>query len=169
MQAVVKCKVSKYNNHPSDHLPIETILDLQPPPVERIELPFNYDKADWKTMEAKLPKYMPQVLDPNTATPDGVDKATMELSNALQQVIMETTPRKKACPFSKRWLNEDLTKQEQTKPGTGTAGLGMMRIFSYGRKRRNYSKTASSWLSRKYGGNMWEMLMRNRYDKSRNT
>ena len=147
MQAVVKCKVSSYNDHTSDHLPIETIFNLQPPLVEQTELPYNYDKTDWKTLEARLPEYMPPILDPNTATTDGVDKAAMELSNALQQVITETTPRKKACPFSKRWWNEDLTKQRR---GANKARNRFRRtrndedLLSWKKKKKLFQKSIKS-------------------------
>jgi len=112
-EAVVKCQVSSHNDHTSDHLPIEIILNLQVPHIEQSQLPFNYEKADWKTMETKLSDYLLTVLDPSTATPVSIDKAATELTNALQRAITETTPRKKACPFSKRWWNENLTNQRK--------------------------------------------------------
>jgi hypothetical protein len=56
---------------------------------------------------------MPPLLDPDAATKDEVDKFATEISNALHQAISETTPRKQPSPFSKRWWNDDLTKQRR--------------------------------------------------------
>jgi exonuclease III len=57
MEAVVKCKVSTHNDHTSDHLAIETSLNLQIPKEEQIQRPFNYEKTDWKNMEQILPTH----------------------------------------------------------------------------------------------------------------
>ena len=46
MEAVVKCKVSTHNDHTSDHLAIETSLNLQILKVEQTQRLFNYEKTD---------------------------------------------------------------------------------------------------------------------------
>ena len=91
MEAVVKCKVSTHNNYTSDHLAIETSLNLQILKVEQTQRLFNYEKTDWKNIEQILPTIMPPILDSDTATKGEVDNFATEISKALHQAISETT------------------------------------------------------------------------------
>ena len=115
-QGIIKCKIAKYNDHGSDHLPIETILNLQPAtPKSSIPSPYNYDKTDWKLLNAKIKAHLPNLenfkLDKPTAK--NVDKLAKETTQAIAKAIEETTPRKKPSPFSKRWWNDELTEQRK--------------------------------------------------------
>jgi hypothetical protein len=113
IEAATKCKVSTRNDHTSDHLAIETMLNLKTPNVEQTQKPFNYDKTDWKSMEYILANIMPPIINPDTATSEEVDTFASDISKALHQATSETTPRKQPTPYSKRWWNDDLTKQRQ--------------------------------------------------------
>jgi hypothetical protein len=45
----LKCQIAEKNDHGSDHLPIETELDLHPQqPNRKDEMLFNYEKTDWE-------------------------------------------------------------------------------------------------------------------------
>jgi len=47
-QHVIKCKITKNEDHGSDHLPIWMLLHLTPSqPETTIQQAFNYEKADW--------------------------------------------------------------------------------------------------------------------------
>jgi hypothetical protein len=109
-QAVVKCQMSDKCDHNSDHLAIETTLDLKQRTSTCTEMPLNYAKTDWDALERKLPKYLPQIINPESVTMDTLDQFANNLTNAITKAIYETTPRKKLCPFSKSWWNEKLTK-----------------------------------------------------------
>ena len=112
-QGVIKCHIAKENDHSSDHLPIETILNLQLAQVGNMQQPLNYAKTNWKILKANLPTYLPNILDPEHATPDTLDQYAEDLTAAITKALQETTPRKRPSPFSKRWWNEDLTKQRR--------------------------------------------------------
>src|SRR5271155_1369686 len=61
--SVIKCQIATENDHGSDHLPVETILDLTPRITEPTQPPYNFAKTDWKTMKVKLEKHLPPLLD----------------------------------------------------------------------------------------------------------
>ena len=111
MNSIVKCHVATENDHGSDHLPIETILDLTPRITIPTQPPYNFAKTDWKALKTKLQEYLPPSPERNTlTTEDAIDSFATEITDAISKAIAETTPRKKPSPFSKRWWNEELTR-----------------------------------------------------------
>src|SRR5439155_607545 len=99
------------NDHGSDHLPIETILDLTPRLTTPTQPPYNFTKTDWKALKNKLLEYLSPPPDRNTlTTEEAIDKFANDLTDAISKAIAKTTPRKKPSPFSKRWWNEELTR-----------------------------------------------------------
>jgi exonuclease III len=109
---VVKCKVSSSHDHGSDHYPIITTLYLKPEEVEEKRL-HDFEKTDWDLLKAKLKEGLPPITDYETATPVMVDKLAEDITKAMREAIEESTPRRRICPFSKRWWNEDLTKERR--------------------------------------------------------
>ena len=106
----MSCKIADKHDHTSDHLPIETTITLlieapQPSP------PYNYAKTNWQELNCKLQTYLPSLtsLTPEVASCQDVDDFATELINAISKAVEETTPRKRPCPHSKRWWNEQLT------------------------------------------------------------
>src|SRR5436190_11471218 len=59
INSIVKCHVATENDHGSDHLPIETILDLTLRITTPTQPPYNFAKTDWKALKAKLLEYLP--------------------------------------------------------------------------------------------------------------
>jgi hypothetical protein len=57
------------------------------------QLPFNFANTNWKSLEAKLKEYLPNPIDPNSATATELDHFALQIVTALQQAISETTPR----------------------------------------------------------------------------
>ena len=107
---LLKCQVAEDNDHGSDHYPIETVLDLTPRPHTPSQMPYNYAKTNWDAFEYKLKEYLPQPLNNEHPTPTMLDEYAKNLVNAMTAAITQTTPRKKLCPFSKRWWNDTLTQ-----------------------------------------------------------
>ena len=107
---LMKCQVSGDNDHGSDHYPIETVLNLSPQIQTNMRQRYNWAKTDWSELGSRLKEYLPETIEPNQATPDQLDKYAEDLTAAYQRAIDDTTPRKKICPFSKRWWNENLTR-----------------------------------------------------------
>jgi hypothetical protein len=104
-QTVLKCKIAEHNEHGSDHLPIETELDLHLPRAESgKEMLFNYEKTDWDALRSKIAEYMPKPINPSDENITGaeIDRYTADITNTVTQAIQEITPRKRICPFSKR-------------------------------------------------------------------
>jgi hypothetical protein len=116
-QSVIRCQVSRKNDHGSDHYPILTELDLGAHPENRNdEMALNYTKTDWTALRQKIIEYLPNLIDtndPNTISTD-LDQYAMEITGAIKRVIQETTPRKIIRPFSKRWWNDELTERRKT-------------------------------------------------------
>jgi len=103
-------KVTDCHDHSSDHLPIETTLAVSieaPQPTS----PYNYTKTNRKELDSKLPPYLPSLasLNPDATSHQDVDNFASALINAISRAVEETTPRKKLCPDSKWWWNEELT------------------------------------------------------------
>src|SRR5579859_2339244 len=111
---MLKCQIATENNHGSDHLPIETILDLMPRLTTPMQPPYNFSKTNWKVLETKLQESLPPIPTPETlSAEEAIDKFATEITNAICNAIAKTTPRKKPSPFSKRWWNDDLTKSRK--------------------------------------------------------
>jgi exonuclease III len=102
-EGIIKCQIAEHEDHSLDHEPIETILDLDPQiPESNIQPPFNYEKMDIKTFKTKILEYLPNLLDPEFATPETVDQYTEEITTGMIKTIEETIPRRRSSPFSKR-------------------------------------------------------------------
>jgi ribonuclease HI len=107
---VLKCQtVEQTNDHGSDHHPIEIVLDLSPKKLPPIAYPYNYNKTNWELVKIELECLLPSLIDPNNITPNDLDNYSLSLSTAYQEAIAQQTPRKRPCPHSKRWWNDDLT------------------------------------------------------------
>jgi hypothetical protein len=107
-EKVVKCKVAHNHDHESDHYPILTTLDLKPANTDK-EQAYNFEKTDCDPLKLKTIDLLPPITH-EPASPAKVDRLATELTAALTEAIECSTPRKKLCPFSKRWWNEKLTK-----------------------------------------------------------
>src|SRR5579859_5260073 len=104
MDSMIKCHIATENNHSSDHLPIEIILDLTPRLTTPMQPPYNFVKTNWKVLETKLQESLPPTPTPETlSNEEAIDKFATEITNAICSAIAKTTPRKKPSPFSKRW------------------------------------------------------------------
>ena len=111
---LIFCKIADEHDHCSDHLPIEASIGLEmetPQPV----LQYNYAKTNWNELNRKLSLYLPKLIhtDANMVTSQDIDTFTEGLNGAISKAVQETTLRKKPCPHSKRWWNEDLTSHRQ--------------------------------------------------------
>ena len=108
---MLKCHIAMENDHGSDHLPIEIILNLTPQLTTPARPPYNFTKTDWKALKNKLLEYLPPLPERHTLTiEENIDRFANDLTEAIRKAIAETTPRKKPSPFSKRWWNEELTR-----------------------------------------------------------
>ena len=84
-QSLLKCQISEDNDHGSDHLPIETILDIEQQAAEQnTQLAYNYSKTDWRTVEMKLHKYLPDIIDTDSSTPEVLDQFAVDIPESDQ-------------------------------------------------------------------------------------
>jgi hypothetical protein len=51
--------VAENNDHASDHLPIETVMDLTPRTTCQENPGYNFEKANWEIVELKIKEYLP--------------------------------------------------------------------------------------------------------------
>ena len=106
---IIKCRVAENNDHGSDHLPIDAILNLHSNTKLTEEPSYNFAKTDWKTLKTKLQEYRPTLPEKNPlTTANEIDEFATDLTKVISRAIEETTPRKN-LPLSKRWWNEELT------------------------------------------------------------
>src|SRR5437667_7273948 len=121
-ECMLKCQISADNDHVSDHLPIETILDLFTRPLPPTEPAYNYEKTKWKLLETKLKEYLPETIDPDCTTPTQLDQFSTNLTNAIKQAIDETTPRKRPSPSTKKGGTKKPTNLEGKRTEKGKKG-----------------------------------------------
>src|SRR5271169_993367 len=116
-QGIIKCRIAKYDDHGSDHLPWEIILNLQPHTTGEELKQYNLEKTDWKVLEHKIEQYLPNIneFNPENASPQDIDQLANNISTAISRALQETTPRKRMSPFSKRWWKPELTGMRRIK------------------------------------------------------
>src|SRR5437762_10140631 len=76
---IIKCHMADaFNDHTSDHLPIETILDLQPKVIPQPPPPFNYDKTNWDLLKCELERTLPLTINthPTAVQPRRICRVT---------------------------------------------------------------------------------------------
>ena len=110
-QSVLKCKIARNHDHGSDHLPIITTFTTSLNHTSNTQTPaYNFEKTNWDLLKVKLQANLSRITYTHTPSPASVDQLAEEIINALAVAIAHSTPRKKICPFSKRWWNEKLTE-----------------------------------------------------------
>jgi len=109
-QILLHCRVAEHNDHGSDHLPIETALDLTPHRTACSTPIPNLQKADWELMANKIKTYLPPLNMHTIQTAEELDALSAETTNAIARAIQESAPPRQPSPFSKRWWTEELTR-----------------------------------------------------------
>ena len=83
-ESVLKCHtISTSNDHTSDHLPIEIILNLEPKQSPSMNPAFNFTKTDWELLKIKLKRYLPVTIDPSHTSRQELDNFTIEFVKAI--------------------------------------------------------------------------------------
>jgi exonuclease III len=117
-QAVLKCQIAADNDHGSDHLPIQTLLNLELPVVCESRMPYNYAKTNWKGLEQKIVKNLPTIINTDSATPASIDKFANDITEAIAQAVHDTTPRKCHGQGTRIQDMTMLLAREQSRPVT---------------------------------------------------
>jgi hypothetical protein len=81
-------------------------------------------------MKAKIKEHLP-TIDMTTRpapSPTTIDQLAQGITIAIRRAIECSTPRKKTCPFSKRWWNEELTghRSKERSKLSGFIGLNFL-------------------------------------------
>jgi hypothetical protein len=111
-EKVLRCKVADNHDHGSDHFPIIMTLDLKLEGIEEIPM-YNFEKTNWDLLKVKIIELLPRLshrTNDEPASPATVDQLAEGITAALTKAIECTTPRRRICPFSKRWWTDELTK-----------------------------------------------------------
>jgi Endonuclease/Exonuclease/phosphatase family len=98
----------------TDHYPIISIIDL---PVHHQETPSHPDfrMADWETFNSNLSAQLTNFPPPAPlACKTDFNRASANLTEAIQGAIHTTIPIQRPCPHTKRWWTLDLKKMRQT-------------------------------------------------------
>ena len=83
-ESVLKCHtISTSNDHTSDHLPIEIILNLEPKQSPSMNPAFNFTKTDWELLKIKLKRYLPVIIDPSHTSRQELDNFAIEFVKAI--------------------------------------------------------------------------------------
>lgn len=108
---VVKCKVALNHDHGSDHYAILTTLDMRPVRWEQKPM-YDFEKMNWEHLKSELAELLPPVdhIATGESSPERIDRLAEDITNALTTAIEHSTPRRRICPFSKRWWTDELTK-----------------------------------------------------------
>lgn len=90
-EQVMKCRTREDLDHNSDHMPIETILNISigaTPPLEK----YSWECLDHIKFEGMLHQKLPNPPS-RVATPEAIDFYTEELSKIISAAIAESTPK----------------------------------------------------------------------------
>jgi hypothetical protein len=106
---IIRCEVIPESRPAStDHFPITTHILL---PQERTDTPptHNFREADWTKFRQKLKTKLPALQGPpNIINQEILTTEADQLTQALQEAILEVIPKTKQRPDAKRWWNGDL-------------------------------------------------------------
>ena len=100
---IQRCGIASLNDHGSDHLPIEMIIDLTRHTTTQEEQRYNLKLADWKLMEGKIEEYLPPLNRDAALTVKELEDLTSQTIDAIAKAVKESTPLCRPSPFSKRW------------------------------------------------------------------
>lgn len=110
---IIRCEVDPSLRPPAtDHFPIATYIDLpQARSVQRTS--YNFRAADWEDFQENLAIRLLEIPPPQPITTEQqFREAAEDLTAVLQDTIRTRIPENKPCPFSKRWWNNDLSRQK---------------------------------------------------------
>ena len=94
----------------TDHLPIQTVLDLKAEQAESAEIP-NFRDADWESFRKELSVQLADLPPPMPIRNQRqMDKCCGDLTKAIQRTIDSRIPVTTITPKSKRWWTKELTQ-----------------------------------------------------------
>jgi exonuclease III len=110
---IIRCEVDPSIRPPAtDHFPIATYIDL---PQERSvqKISYNFRATDWEDFQENLAIRLLEIPPPQPITSEQQFREAAEgLTAVIQDTIRTRVPENKPCPFSKRWWNNDLSRQK---------------------------------------------------------
>ena len=110
---VIRCEVDPSLRPPAtDHFPIATYVTL---PQERVtaKVSYNFRAVDWEDFQENLAIRLLEIPPPQQLRSDEqFQEAAENLTAAIQDTIRTRVPENRPCPFSKRWWNNDLSRQK---------------------------------------------------------
>jgi hypothetical protein len=110
---IIMCRISKHNDHGSDHLPIETILNLKPNLHMKPLQAYNFEKTNWDVLKAELKQQLPPInlTQPRAPSPDSVDQLATSITKAITKAVQASAQKEKLTiqnspqtPFVRRRL-----------------------------------------------------------------
>src|SRR5579859_383311 len=108
---IIKCHtITNQNDHGSDHLPIEIVLEAAPKTITPTNPPYNFAKTSLDLLKSILQPSLPLILLDPHPTPDELDNYAETLTKAIWNALDKTTHRKKLTPHSKRWWTPHLSE-----------------------------------------------------------
>ena len=145
---ILKCEVRKGLDHDSDHYPIETVLGIGSNPATPRKMR-AWKKLNDKTFRATLKANLHN--DMNLDSPQLIDSAMDNLTQALQSAIELSTPWLKVSPHSKSYWTERCTeavkaarraRRHHTRDSTEESKLEYQRCLTHKKKtlRRHKSE-----------------------------
>ena len=76
-------------DHGSDHLAVETILDLRLCDPSPAKLPYNYNNTNWELLKITLTAAIPAIIDVESVTEQVLDGFVRELVEAHTSVPLK--------------------------------------------------------------------------------
>jgi hypothetical protein len=98
---ILRYGIADMKDHASDHLPIETTVDFTQNITVQGSPSYNYDLTNWKLMEQKIKKYLPQLDKDATLIVEELEDFMSQTIIAITKAVEESTPRKHPPAFSK--------------------------------------------------------------------
>ena len=167
---LIKCTTHPQDLPPNtDHLPIETELDITAPLVDDVPRR-NFRAVDWDKFIETLQGKIRRISPPTRITTLGeFRRRVKELDDVVDKTVEEKVPLSRPCPHSKRWWSPELRKARQETRRVGRTAARFMHApdhpahQDFQRKRNEYARLLietkqkhwAEWLLNIGIGDMW--------------
>ena len=77
-----------------------------------LDIPFEYPKFDWRTLQENVLQYLPAILCanyPNAISSSNIDQFAFGIKDVIKRAVLATPRKETSCPYANRWWNPDIT------------------------------------------------------------
>lgn len=107
--SVMKCHPAEELESSSDHLPILTELQINPPNERALELKPQWKKSDWNAINIKLKSKLESVVKGNIElnSRQGINQRIKNITRVIQETVEEMIPKASPSTYVKPYWTKE--------------------------------------------------------------